>query len=396
MRVVLITRNYPHVTCGVGDYTQGLAHYFATQGFEVAVITSKHPDLKRESQSLIRLEGIVSTWDGRGIQVALQSIKSLGPEVVDIQYVPSAFSEGMGWSLVRLLVAIRSLGNITLVLTCHEIYLPYVAPSEGGLEFSAKHNTRMSLQRVAFWAACYLAHCVVVTNERRLRLVKRHVWKRTHVAMSYIPPNIPVCPISEENKRSLRARLGIGVGDAVLMTFGKLQAAKDYEGIFEAVALLTRQGMDVHLLCVGDWKGSDPSRFERLTGLAESLRIRERMTITGRVAAETLSHYFQTSDMFLFFQKGGATTSSGTIPAAMAHGVPVIANMGPETGSFFQHGQNVWLTPSCDPKSIADAIAGLHADQALRSALGQREREDYVAYFSMNRVAERISAIYRG
>jgi glycosyltransferase involved in cell wall biosynthesis len=80
---------------------------------------------------------------------------------------------------------------------------------------------------------------------------------------------------------------------------------------------------------------------------------------------------------------------------AAACGRPLVATDVPGCREIVRHGENGFLIPPKDPSALADAIATLIADPALRQRFGRRGREIAVDEFRVEKVVEETLAVYR-
>ena len=80
---------------------------------------------------------------------------------------------------------------------------------------------------------------------------------------------------------------------------------------------------------------------------------------------------------------------------AMASGVPVVQ---PRHGAFPEivdrTGGGILVAPG-DPQALADGIAALHADPALREALGKSGAASVGTHYSVQSMAEQVEAVYK-
>ncbi|MBW7950927.1 MAG: glycosyltransferase, partial [Pseudorhodoplanes sp.] len=73
---------------------------------------------------------------------------------------------------------------------------------------------------------------------------------------------------------------------------------------------------------------------------------------------------------------------------------PIVATDVPGCREIARSGHNALLVPPDDPQALADAIATLAADAALRRAFGQAGRERVEADYSSQRIGAQIVALY--
>jgi len=141
--------------------------------------------------------------------------------------------------------------------------------------------------------------------------------------------------------------------------------------------------------------GEGPERA-RLEALARELGLNGQVKFTGWMARESLLEEMAAADVFLFpsLRDGGGLV----VVEAMSVGKPVVC--------LDLAGPGLHVTPECGVKvpahspeqavrDLAGALDRLYADPALRLDMGQAGRERAREVYDWDRIAERISALYR-
>jgi glycosyltransferase involved in cell wall biosynthesis len=163
--------------------------------------------------------------------------------------------------------------------------------------------------------------------------------------------------------RSLRSALGIGDGDTLFISVGRLAAEKGIDTILEAARhLQSTSGNRIRVAFVGD--GPAETRFRAAA---------PRGTIfAGRLLGEALSEFYASADGFVFAST--TDTFGNVLLEAMASGLPVIApNAGP-TLDVANEG-NALVVPAQDAMAMAGAMQRLAGDASLRVKLRLRAFE---------------------
>ncbi|HKO05083.1 MAG TPA: hypothetical protein VJW51_10055, partial [Candidatus Acidoferrales bacterium] len=104
MRLLILTRNFPPRTCGVGDYACRMAEVLAAGGDEVVVLTE--PAGRSGPSSIPLRELPLRGW--RDLKPVLREIAEAAPERVQLEYSGYAWGRwGVAWWLNALLFALR-------------------------------------------------------------------------------------------------------------------------------------------------------------------------------------------------------------------------------------------------------------------------------------------------
>ena len=189
--------------------------------------------------------------------------------------------------------------------------------------------------------------------------------------LPYVPEGKPVTVIPygvDLDRFTPASRGGRGAGTHVTIgAASRLSPEKGFEHLLRAVAMLRDRGIALDVVLAGD----GPSRAG-LARLAEELGLRERVEFLGEVAHDDVPGVLQRLDIFAMpstwegFGVSALEASAMELPAVASdiHGIPDVVLDG-ETGL---------LVPPADVGALADAIARLAGDAALRRAMGAAGR----------------------
>jgi colanic acid/amylovoran biosynthesis glycosyltransferase len=165
---------------------------------------------------------------------------------------------------------------------------------------------------------------------------------------------------------------------------GTLHEVKGQHVLIEAVALLTRQGVPVHLLLVGDgpWR-------ERLRRAAETAGVTDRVRFAGATDRDGVRAALADADVVAAPSVPTRAGKREGIPVAlmeaMACGLPVVASHLSGIPELVEDGTAGLLVPPGDASALAAALHRLARDPALRARLGAAGRRRVVAEFDLER-----------
>jgi glycosyltransferase involved in cell wall biosynthesis len=192
-------------------------------------------------------------------------------------------------------------------------------------------------------------------------------------------------------REETRAELGIS-DDEVLV--GTVTSIVDYEGLdllVTAVGQLRAQGLPVRLLVVGD--GVARAALER-----QAAPLGDGAIFTGRVPHSEVRRYHAALDVFVVPRRDMRVCRLVTPlkpVEAMAGGRPVVASDLPALRELVTDGETGVLVRPDDPTALAEGLARLAGDRALRSSLGAAAREAVARSRTWGRNAERYREAYR-
>lgn len=171
---------------------------------------------------------------------------------------------------------------------------------------------------------------------------------------------------------ALRQELGIPANRFIIGTVGRLAIQKRMDRLLEVTGLLP----DVSCIIAGDG-----TRKTELLEKAKSLGVEERVHFLGN--RDDVGDVFAALDVFVVTSQSEGL--SNAMLEAMSYGVPVVSTdvsgaedaLAPDTD-----GSMAGIVTSFEPQSIADAIAGLKREPALRGTMSRIARRRAINQFS--------------
>jgi glycosyltransferase involved in cell wall biosynthesis len=148
----------------------------------------------------------------------------------------------------------------------------------------------------------------------------------------------------------------------------------------QAAQELMAGGMNIELTCIGEWDS------EELRARAESMidsRFKSRIKFPGMLTGSEKWNHYRESDIALFPSYFHSETFGIVLLEAMCFSLPVVATKWRGIPDVVDEGNCAIL---CEPRDVAgcrEAIARLVSDPALRNQMGERGRERYLRYFTL-------------
>ncbi len=189
--------------------------------------------------------------------------------------------------------------------------------------------------------------------------------------------NVEPQPPPNFNRSEWRAKYGCTDDTLLLAYFGFLNNSKGGDVLIEALALLRGQGIEAQLLLIGgDVGDADPTNMayaRKIEVLIAQHQLTKVVHRTGYVELAEVSASLLVADTLVMPYREGVSFRRTTLIAALRHGCPVVSttpakpNLIPEVIA----GQNMLLATPNSAKSLAQTIAPLANDVALRKRLSE-------------------------
>jgi glycosyltransferase involved in cell wall biosynthesis len=187
-------------------------------------------------------------------------------------------------------------------------------------------------------------------------------------------------------REETRRALGIAGDRFAVGWIGRMTAVKRADDVLRAFALLRERGVDACLCMVGD--GPDHDGAEQLAG---ELGIVRDCLFTGY--QEDVGAFFSAFDVFVLPSANEGTPV--TAIEALAGGCPVVATRVGGVPDVVRDGEDGFLVDPGAVGDLADRLARLAADPALRARMGAAGRERVVARYSVDRLIDDVDRLYR-
>jgi len=157
--------------------------------------------------------------------------------------------------------------------------------------------------------------------------------------------------------------------------------------LLEALNLLKGK-LDFHLALVDRPREA----LDLAPRLVEEFGLEDRVAFSGHVSREELVQLYNRSELMV----SPSLYEGFGLPAAeaMACGVPLVATTAGAFPEVIEDGETGLLVPPADPTALADAIARLMSDAALRRRMGEAGRTRIEEHFTWRQTALKTATLY--
>lgn len=183
------------------------------------------------------------------------------------------------------------------------------------------------------------------------------------------------------------ARRELGVGDDVVLVghAGRLVEVKDQASLVQAASILAAQGRRFRIVIAGE----GPLRSALEAQIARQGSGDVVQLLGHRGAVERL---FAALDVYVLCSRSEGMPN--TVLEAMASGVPVVSTQVGGADELVLDGHSGLLVPAARPDLLAEAIAKLIDDPALRRLMGEAGRRRATEAFSLAAMVGGYQSVY--
>ena len=202
----------------------------------------------------------------------------------------------------------------------------------------------------------------IFANSRAAAVDYARWLRRDDLEVGVVSNGVDVDGLLTAPRADVSARLGLGTGQKLLLTVGRLSAEKDHATLLRAVARLPGPGTDWHLVVVGHGK----LELE-LRELATSLGLDDKVTFAGRV--DDPQSYFAAADLFILPSR--IEGAPNALIEAHIFGLATVTTDWPGALEVVQPGVTSVVVPIGDDGRMASEISRLLADDEARATMGR-------------------------
>ena len=371
MRILLLSDWYHPAVNGVVVSVENLRKGLLALGHDVRLMT-----LSQDRRSYYE-DGIY--WIGShdagliypGARLRSPAATAFSDELA--YWAPDILHTNCEFSTFYIALHLKKLFGIPLIHTYHtmyEDYTQYFSPSKAMGKAAVRFYTRFVSERI---------DGIIAPTEKVRTLLEEYA---ISCPIFVIPSGIDLSryaePLSDDERRAVRSRYGIGDDEVLFIFCGRLAAEKNVETILR----IFRRRKGRRLLVVGD----GPVR-KTLEALRDGLG--SDAVFTGMLPPDEVSRCYRASDAFISASR--SETQGLTFIEALASALPVIAFRDPVLCGVVEDGLNGLLAD--DDEELAKAVERLDGDEGLRRSMATQARRGAHA-FGIEAFASKVADLY--
>ncbi|MEE4270340.1 MAG: glycosyltransferase family 4 protein [Thermoanaerobaculales bacterium] len=177
------------------------------------------------------------------------------------------------------------------------------------------------------------------------------------------------------DRKTARARLGLGADEPVALFFGYLREYKGLDLLLDAWPEVAAAVPGARLVIAGDPVRLTSERRDQLRRQADELGAIHRFEY---IPFDEVSWFFAAADLLVLPYR--SISQSGVLYLALAFGVPVVATAVGAWPEMLSDGESALLIPPDSPAELASAVAQALGDPTLQSRLADGGRRVAAAH----------------
>jgi glycosyltransferase involved in cell wall biosynthesis len=356
-RLIMISGDFPPRISGVGDYAWHIATTSSTLGANVTVVTTTDR-FARESftNADIDIRNVMNLWQLSEARKIFQVLNEADDKtIVDIQYY-CPFTYGRRLLINFLPFMIRMMySRVKIIVTMHGFW-------EQSLKF-----------RLRTLPMLRTAHGIIYVDRLNQAVIKKYSGL-PEKRLKFIPlaGNIPPVSCNEELRKTWRRELGLADTDIAISFFGGIGRNKGFEYLIEALEIArNKKGMQVILLAIGGFHTDVMGNAYQteINSLINKLNLKKYVRILESLNSADVSKYLHAADIAVYPFLNGVGENSGSMLAALAHGLPTIITKGPANDTSFADRFGVLMVPPQDTEELVNAIEKIIMSQDLQDTM---------------------------
>src|SRR5438874_1528332 len=385
---------------GMNVYVRELARDLGARGIEVDVFTRWREQYDPRIQQLgpnarvIHIQsGPIGYWPKMDVYEHLDEFTAKLLEHAASEGKPYDLVHAHYWLSAKVARTLEQIWNVPVIQMFHTLGL--VKREVMDEDIDGESDIRIEIEREAVKKSA----AVVAASEIELGELRR-LYRADASRVAVIPCGVDPTLFHPVRQVDAREKLGRDQCERLILFVGRIEQIKGIDVLLRAIGLLFRTFPEMRgeicLLVVGGALDAEDAEAEtekivELRRLVHEHRLEDTVDFVGSQDQPRLALYYNAADLCAV---PSLTESFGLVALeSMACGTPVVGTRVGGLQTVIENDVSGLLVPAGDDAALAEAMARVLLDPALRLRLAAGSRERAKAY-SWHRVGEAIAALY--
>jgi glycosyltransferase involved in cell wall biosynthesis len=194
----------------------------------------------------------------------------------------------------------------------------------------------------------------------------------------------------EQIIKQIRENLGIKTSNSpIVISIRNLEQIYDVETLIRTIPFVVSKFPDTNFIIAGEG-----SQRDYLKELAESLGVAQSIRFVGSIPHDNLPVYLASSDIYVSTSLSDCGISISTLEAMACGLVPVVTDVA-DNKKWIKDGENGFVVPVKDPKSVADKIIYLLENKEIKTKFAKINRKIVEEKQNYEKEMEKMEKLYR-
>ena len=176
-----------------------------------------------------------------------------------------------------------------------------------------------------------------------------------------------------QNKEQLRKKMGLSNNPTIIST-RHLDPLYDVETVIRSAPFVLEKQPTAQFIIAGDIVSSPPEQKKFLQDLAKTLKVSANVRFTGSLSHDELPLYLASADVYVSTSLSDGGIALSTLEAMACETAPVVTDVA-NNRKWIRDGENGFVVPIKDPKTLADRIVYLIEHDSIRKKFGEISRK---------------------
>lgn len=368
MKILITTETYYPMVNGVVRSLSNLKNSLEDRGHEVKILTLSHSVRSYKTDDAYYVGSLSAEKiypDARIFHILAKTyLRELAKWEPDIIHTQSEFSTFVMAILISMQV------KCPIIHTYHTVYEDYT-------HYITRHKKAgVKLVAVASKTWADRVDYMIAPTEKTAEILESYKIPRDKLAI--IPTGIKIPEIYD---RDLRAELGIGKDEKVMLYLGRLAEEKNVEEIIDYFGEIEDERVKLYIV------GGGP-HLEKLKAYSQNAV--KKVNFVGMVDPSEVNKYYQAADVFV--TASTSETQGLTYYEALSNGTPVVAREDRSLNGVVKDGFNGYSYRTYE--EFEKYVTNILNDDDLKNELSKNARAYAVDNFSVESFGEKCEALY--
>lgn len=240
------------------------------------------------------------------------------------------------------------------------------------------------------WLYSSVSHAIAISRVIHQNLERTHPLPAEKIGVIHHGIDLKQFRFREEDRRAVRAELGIRPEEKVIGIIGRLQIGKGYLEFLQMARRVKTARPDVRFLIVGEATHGETKEADVILRKIREWDLEDWVIRTG--FRRDIPRVLSAMDLFVF--PSHAEAFGLVLIEAMAVGLPIVSSNCDGVLDIVQHGETGWLVPPKDVTQLTEAVLALLDDEQKRKAFGEAARRRTESHFDIEWMVDRVEDVY--